>query len=360
VRAGVIVRAEARGLGIQTRAVADALPADRVLYVEPQPASWPQHSELFAHHKVMHVFWRRGQLHPEREVRRWLKGLDVVYTAESAYDPRLPVWCSAAGCALVRHANPEQLAPDEVDGYTTWWSATPWRLEHMPAGTRVVPMPVDRPAEFDPGFDEPRRPVRFVHSMGHFAQDDRAGTQIVAHAVKLLRSPCQLVVFCQDRRPQSPFKVAGKGVEVVVRAGGVADRWDQFRGADVLVLPRRYGGLSLPSQEAMAAGLALVMPDVSPNEVWPGPKIPTRRAWSSRMRCGPVDLHDADPVGLAEIMARLVEDRAELDKWKAESRAWAEANTWEALRPLWLDELESASSSPGRQAANTGNVPVAG
>lgn len=219
-------------------------------------------------------------------------------------------------------------------------------------------MPVDRPAGFVPGGGD--GPVRFVHSMGHFAQDDRAGTQLVAHAVKLLRAPCRVTVWCQDRRPQTPFKVAGRGVSLEVRAGGVVDRWEQYRDGDVLVLPRRYGGLSLPSLEALAAGLVLVMPDCSPNEIWPGPKVPVRRRWRSRMRCGWVEVCDADPVALAATMRRLVEDRDELDRWKAESRAWAEANSWAALRPLWAAELESASLSPGIRATSGGSVPAAG
>lgn len=364
MRLGIVGRCELRGLSIQSLAAAQALRPDRVLLVEPQPASWPQRCERWAGFNTAHVRWSGGRL-PEKPVRRWLDGLDVVWSPETFYDDRFTSWCHAAGVTPVRHANPEQLAPDEaVEPHTVWWSATPWRLEQMPAGTRVVPMPVDPPAGFEQSLIDRDAPVRFVHSMGHFAQDDRAGTQLVAHALKLLKAPCRVTVFCQDRRPQHPFKVAGKGVEVQVRSGGVADRWDQFRGQDVLLLPRRYGGLSLPSQEAMAAGLALVMTDCSPNEVWPGPKVPVRRTWSSRMRCGPVQLSDADPAALAEIMRRLVDDRDELEKWKAESRAWAEANTWAALRPLWMAELESASScrgsSPARSGAGrtTGSVPA--
>jgi hypothetical protein len=363
VKLGCLVRAELRGLGIQTRAVADALDADRVLYVEPRPASWSQHPNLFAHHRVTHVPWWRGWL-DERTVRGWLEGLDVVYTAETGYDPRLPDWCDAAGVGLVRHANPEQLAPDEVaaGGSTVWWSATPWRLERMPAGTRVVPMPVDLPPEFDPGFDEPRGPVRFVHSMGHYAEGDRAGTEVAAGAVRRLSGPARVDVFCQDRRLSAVFK-ASDGVDLRVRTRGVEDRWDQFRGQDVLVLPRRYGGLSLPTLEALAAGLVVVMPACQPNEVWPGPKVDVVGWRKVRMRCGRVSVADPDPGHLASIMNGLCRHPDRLAKWKAESRAWAQANTWEALRPLWLDELGRACRSlcpAPPAAAPIGTVPGSG
>jgi hypothetical protein len=350
VRIGVLVRAELRGLGIQTRAVADALDADRVLYVEPRPASWSQHPDLFAHHQVTHTPWRRGWL-DERTVRRWLEGLDVVYTAETGYDPRLPDWCDDAGVALVRHANPEQLSPDEVAaaGSTVWWAATDWRLEHLPASTRVVPMPVDPPPGFDPGFDKPRGPLRFVHSMGHHAEGDRAGTQVFADAVRRLEHPCRVDVFCQDRRMSAVFKVPD-GVDLRVRTRGVVDRWDQFRGADVLVLPRRYGGLSLPTLEALAAGLVVVMPDCSPNRVWPGAKIHVSGWRKTRMRCGQVAVCDPSSSHLAKIMNDLCARSDRVAMWKAESEAWAQANSWEALRPLWLDELGRAAQPTNEPA----------
>jgi hypothetical protein len=342
VRIGVLVRAEHRGLGIQTRAVADALNADRVLWVEPRPASWSQHPNLFAHHQVTHTAWKRGWL-DEPTVRRWLEGLDVVYTAETAYDPRLPDWCADAGCALVRHANPEQLASDEVDeaGSTVWWSATDWRLEHMPPGTRVVPMPVDLPADFALDANDDAKPLRFVHSMGHYAEGDRAGTEVVVEAVRRLEHRCRVDVFCQDRRMSAVFK-APDGVDLRVRTRGVADRWDQFRDADVLLLPRRYGGLSLPTLEALAAGLVVVMPDCSPNRAWPGSKIRVDGWRKVRMRCGRVPAAEPSSSHLAQIMNGLCARPDRVATWKAESKAWAEANSWDALRPMWLDELDRA------------------
>ncbi len=347
MRLGIVGRCELRGLSIQALSTADALSPERVLLVEPSPASWPQRCERWGGHRTAHVQWRNGQL-PELSVRSWLEGLDVVWSPETFYDARFTGWCAAAGVIPVRHANPEQLGPDEAaEPHTVWWSATPWRLGEMPAGTRVVPMPVDPQPGFAPNTNDDADRVRFVHTVGHAAQEDRAGSRIVSQALKMLRAPCDVRVFAQDRRLDVPFKVKGHDVDLRVHEGGVADQWAQYRGQDVLVLPRRYGGLSLPSQEALAAGLALVMTDCSPNEIWPGLRVPVRRRWWVQMRCGPVEVCDADPSALAEIMARLAGDRDEVEKWKAESRAWAAANSWEALRPLWLEELRRAYGHSG-------------
>lgn len=357
MRLGIVGRCEPRGLGVQTSEVARHLVPDRVLLVEPRPAGWPQRAEWYECHDVTRAPWRQGQL-PEGVVRSWLDGLDVVYTAESHYDDRLPSWCSAAGVTLVRHANPEQLAADEVEaaGDTVWWAATDWRLEYLPAGTRVVPMPVavDR---FPSRQATEDGPVRFLHSIGHQAQDDRAGSRCVSKAAQRVRARCELVVRCQDRRLDVNFRGAER-VGVTVHRRGVDHYWEQYDGCDVLVLPRRYGGLSLPSQEAMAAGLALVMTDCSPNRTWPGLKVPVVRRSEVRMRCGPVEVCDADPDALADIMSRLAADRDELRRLQVEATAWAEANSWEALEPLWRAELSRARTGSIPQPEKSPHVHV--
>ena len=40
---------------------------------------------------------------------------------------------------------------------------------------------------------------------------------------------------------------------------------DIYNGADVLILPRRYGGNCLPMNEALSVGMPVVMPNISPN-----------------------------------------------------------------------------------------------
>jgi glycosyltransferase involved in cell wall biosynthesis len=339
MKIGVIARADPRGLGIQTLETVRHLHPDRVLLVEPRPEGWPQNRQWYDGYPVTRAVWRRSQL-PEQIVKPWLDGLDVVYSAETFYDSRFPAWCRSAGVTPVRHANPEQLGPEEIrDDGTVWWAATDWRLDHLPGGTRVVPMPVAT-ERFTFDRDELPRPVRFLHSVGHVAQDDRAGSRCVVRAIRELPHR-ELVVRCQDRRMEANFDLPN----VRMLAGGIANYWDQYAGCDVLVLPRRYGGLSLPSQEAMAAGLVLVMTDCSPNRTWPGPKIPVRKRGTIHLRCGPVEVCDADPHALADTMERIAVDRDELARLQTEARTWATANSWDALLPKWLDELTRASAS---------------
>jgi len=104
------------------------------------------------------------------------------------------------------------------------------------------------------------------------------------------------------------------------------------------VLPRRYGGLCLPVQEACAAGLAVLMPDLVPNGVWPGPRVPAEFLRKVTMPCGRVPVYDVKADVLAAAMDELADPvrRAEV---QGESVAWAQAHSWEAQKPAWLNLL---------------------
>ena len=343
MKLGIIARSEDRGLGLQTWEACRHLNPERVLLVEPQPTRWPLHRERYELFDTTRVRWDGRSLH-EGKVRQWLDGLDVVYSAESPYDEQLPKWAADVGCGFVIHANPEQLAERTArNRWVTWWAPTRWRLTHLPFGTRVVPMPV-AVERFAPKQHDPTGPVTFIHSAGHEAAWDRNGTRIFADAVRDLSVDCKVKVFGQDGnlprfRPRSG---SGYDIDITLEPGGVRDYWSQYDGGDVLVMPRRYGGLCLPAQEALAAGLAVVMIEVSPNEMWPGPRIVPSGYQKMRTRCGQVAVHDIDPEDLTRLMEKLAYDRTWLAELQTEAVEWAGRHSWEALLPAWHKELARA------------------
>lgn len=337
MKVGLIARAEAgRGLANQTYEVCRHLDPERVLLIDPgRDGRFTQHPERYAGWDTTVAVWRNGRL-DEQTVRSWLDGLDVVYTAETPYDPRLPQWASEAGCGVVVHANPEFLSPSDAKAAVTWWAATPWRIEHLPARTRVVPMPA-----VDPPFThQPTDRMRFLHVAGWPAIADRNGTQIVAAAARMMTVDCDVIIRGQHRQITA-HRHNGPAVLRAEHACPV-DYWDNYRGADVLVMPRRFGGLCLPAIEAMAVGLPVVMSDCSPNEVWPGPRVPTTSTDVVGTRAGVIPLHDTDPRALAATLDELAANSELVDKLRQEATEWATANSWEALKPTWLEELARA------------------
>lgn len=334
-RLGVVARSEARGLGNQTHEVCVNLNPDRVLLVDPGPdGRFAQRPERYAPWRTTVTRWRAGKL-DEPVVRQWLDGLDVVYTAETPYDLRLPLWAAEAGCGVAVHANPEFLNAQDATAAVTWWSATPWRLDRIPGRTRVVPMPCPTPRVTH----QPGDRVRFLHVAGWPTVGDRNGTDIVVAAAGHMTTGAPVTIRGQHTQLA---RHRGRARNLRIEAASVADHWDLYRSADVLVMPRRYGGLCLPVIEAMAVGLPAVMSDCSPNEVWPGPRVPVTRTATVNARGGVIPLDDSDPRALAATLDDLATDQERLSKLRSEVADWASRNSWDALRPVWLDELERA------------------
>lgn len=334
MRVGVIARAENRGLGHLTWEAARALEPDRVLVVTvgARDRGFETHVERFP--GATFVEWRANGLLPAAPVRAWLDGLDVVYAAETPYDPRLPAWCETAGVRLVLHVMPEFFRDEWADESCELWNPTDWRHELLPARARVVPVPVplDRwptPAPLCDG------PARFVHVAGNRAAGDRNGSILVTRALGLVQTPVHLRIFTQGA--SFPAVRTPRHVQLEVVRGGVDDYWRLYDDADVLVMPRRYGGLSLPVNEAAGAGLAVVLSDVVPNRSWPATFVPARPRSQIRAPGGSVQSYEADPKRLAFALDSLNENVELRHRQQEAAREWADSHSWANLRPLYRE-----------------------
>jgi hypothetical protein len=127
-------------------------------------------------------------------------------------------------------------------------------------------------------------------------------------------------------------------VTLEIHEENVADRWDLYNGAHALILPRRYGGLSLPCQEALQAGLTVLMTDCEPNRIWPIVPLHAVLGRAQRTPFGYVPTNCVKPVMLAKEIDWLNEDRARLDDLRRRGSDWTQANSWDALRPVY-DQL---------------------
>jgi hypothetical protein len=332
-------RADDRGLGRLTHDFHTHMRPARTLVVDmgTYARGFTQHFDRYPDATV--VPFNGGTL-DEAVMRRFFVGLDVAIFYETAYDHRAYTIAREVGCRTILYAMPEFMRhltetlphPDVV------WTPTAWRLDTLPADTRVVPAPVtiEHAADAHTG-----RLLRILHVAGHRAVGDRNGTIAFLRALRLVNAPVQVRVHTQDRRLPNVHSIP----ETVLMAGPVDDYRRLYDRADLLVMPRRYGGLCLPVQEALAAGLAVAMTDCEPNPgTWPVAPIACRAGTKIRTPAGPIVLHDPDPADLAAVIDRLASAPDEVADLKADARAWAEANRWEALAPLWRAELERAAA----------------
>jgi len=343
MKLGVIARADRRGLAHVTWEAARHLAPERVLLVDMGRLSpGAIHRDWYDDPTVVQF---DGTYLPEAEVRRWLAGLDVIYTAETPYDWRLPGWAREAGVGVVVHVMPEFWKAELRDSNpTAWWNPTSWRRDTLPESTRLVPVPypVDRfgpPAELYDGTG----PLRVLHPAGKLAAWDRNGTRLLFQALRGVRRPVHVTVTSQDGMvPRATGLPANVTVDVV--KGDRPEYWTGYADHHLMVLPRRYGGLCLPALEGAAAGLGLVMPDCSPNGSLPlCAEIGGTWGETVAMPCGPVRLFQPNYRHLALALNELADD-PELVR-DGQARAWGQAQlcSWEALTGLWHAELGAAA-----------------
>lgn len=244
-----------------------------------------------------------------------LSTCDVTISFESWYDWSLPERLAAVGVPTILVANPEL-----YDGHWSLvvWNPTSWMNRE---GWRVVPhpCPVDRYPVVAPLFD----PLRIVHPTS-VAMLDRNGDQVARRAWRLGRWNQDTVGPQSQNRPEN--------------------YWDRDPGYAASFLPRRYGGLCLPALEAFSAGTPVLMPDVSPNSDWPISVIPHIQNGTVKMKGGPIPLIDFRTESVKRAVQDFLSDREAVEHQRIVVREWAEEHSWEALLPLWRQELERAAN----------------
>lgn len=351
MRVGLIARAEDRGLGILTWEWWRHMAPDRTLVVDlgSLARGFPMHLDRYGVAAdgsapdgtiVVGSDATRFQERDVAAVRAWISECDVIYTAEVPYDGRLPGWCQDAGVALVCHVMPEFFRWTGQHPLVRWWLPTTWMRDRMPRAARVVPVPVplDRwpePAPYRPG------PPTFLHVAGHRAAGDRNGTNLLLAALGRCSAEMCVRVVTQDGR--LPRARTGRGVALWTDTAGPADYWQLYDPADVLVLPRRYGGLSLPVHEAAGAGLGLVLPQTPPNgDTWPAHLVHVANRRPFPTPAGLVVSAGVDVGALAAAMDHLARHDLDRHRLQTEARRWAVEHSWAELAPTITAELADA------------------
>lgn len=276
---------------------------------------------------------------PAELVRDFLELVDVVYMAETSYyEP----FCDVAremGVPTVLHAMPElwraeMAQPDEI------WLPTSWEASRVPAA-RLVPVPVPTDT-FAPAVDwlaAARRQVLFHLQAPAF--HDRNGTELVQQAMAETCRPARIVFGGGTRQPAQVANYRGGRIDVGWCPGGTVERRAAYPDeCGVLLLPRRYAGLSLPMQEAAALGWPIISLDLEPQRQWLHPELLVAATVRDRVKMagGWFDVHACDPIALARTIDRLDDPKL----WRA-AREYgldhAAGLSWERWAPWYRDLL---------------------
>jgi len=328
MKLGMIVRADfGRGLAHQTKSFFDNLVPDVTVLVDntliDTKNKWPQNFDAFP--GSIHTQWR-GYATPflNPDALDALAECDVVYSAETFYDERLPSLVNT-----VLHVNPEFYRNDTP---TQLWYPTVWRTKDLPPGP-IVPTPID-----DDRIAKNVGESRILHVGGHRALGDRNGTNVVGGIIGAVQHPWRLT--SQDGLRLNPRVF--RYTEVM---GRVEDHWELYEGCGILLYPRRYGGQSLQVNEAMARGLAVVMTDCEPNiETWPIIPIPSKPSGFVNTPGGKLQMHLMLPAPAKDTLDALIRDPEMLERWQTRSVMWARDNSWSRWKPEIERLLKEAAS----------------
>lgn len=323
MRLCIIARMDHSGLGHQTRNLVRLLNPDKVIAIDfTFYNKFEQHPEWYEDYNTTYI---SGFLR-DQEVQEALKDVDVVLTAETFYNKNFIEMAHQAGVVTVSQVNYEFFDPlmnRRLRIPHRVLMPSYWMLEEMQkmtysGVTRYLPPPT-----FIEDFKEVREQNynrtgkrRFVHIAGKVAEKDRAGTLDLLEAVKRCKQDFELVVKVQKGTiPEA------QDDRVTFDHSKPDDERELYRDFDAMIHPRRYAGLNLPMNEALASGLPVIMTDVSPNnqvlpQKWlvPAPQVATFNTRTT------ISLHSAAHSYLAaklDEMATLGADVLKTDKEEA-------------------------------------------
>lgn len=327
---GTLAYATDQGLGILAKSFVDHGIVTDVLVV--RHASRPTHTEWYPRSDQMDI----RRLDADR-IRQFAKTMDVMLFFETPFDWNVLPYCRSVSVRTVlmpmHECMPAKL-PYEPDIYLC---PSLIEYEHYAHQTSVfLPIPVDVPWRLRTNANV------FVHNAGFLGLRGRNGTRELLQAVQHIRSPIRLIVRSQTSKIK---RLIPKGLEeddrVTVHIGGVSEE-ELWRTGDVFVFPEKFNGLSLPLQEARAAGMLVMATDRFPMNSWlpTAPLIPVDSYTEVSIARGWLPFQEAsvDPVTIASKIDEWY--GRDISSYSSSGKHWAAEHTsWKVLKPLYLDVL---------------------
>lgn len=287
------------------------------------------------------------------EVEEFLSDdLDAVFCVESPYTAfDLFTKCKERGIKTVMQYNWEFLEylrlphlpmPDVLAGPTKWNWDEAWNIfvESRRVPMKYLPFPVNTEAI-------PKREITeaktFVHVAGHETKFDRNSTSEVIQAIMQTDVDARFIIYSQHAHPQ--LNLIRNDPRVEVRDRDFEWYWELYDEGDVLLLPRKYGGLCLPMQEAMAAGMLPVMTDVEPNNlVLPQELLIPTINEATFMARTEITAYFPDVSALAARITDLASGKYDIEALSKQCYEYAQSISWDAMKEKYIECLTPSES----------------
>lgn len=362
MRLGLVARADNSGLGMQTLEFYKHMHPQKTMVVDISKLNG---NKQYYDRYPANAFFVKGIPTPQ-DIELLLADIDVVFVAESAYNPLLYTRAKELGVKIANQYNYEFFdwfnanspKPDMFIAPSRWHYDDVERLvneTNITTGAHIrhayLHCPVNR--ELLPP-REIKQARTFLHTAGRSAAHDRNGTLTVIEAAKYLKTDAKIVIHFQGQQGLAHQATKDLGaymsflaeqhVENVVIIQNEYDNYqDVYNQGDVLLLPRRYGGNCLPMNEALSVGMPVIMTDISPNNSF----LPANWLIQANMtgQFTPrttIDIYSADPKELATKIDEFY-NKSETQIWNANviASSLAQAISWEAMKPKYIEVLEN-------------------
>ena len=312
MKLGIIARADKTGLGNQTKELVDMLKPDKILLIDSSHFNGnKQHPEWYERYNVKTT---QAGFVSNMEVNDFLNAVDVILSCEIFYNKRLSALAFRKNIKTILQYNYEFFEYFAVDGMrlpTILLAPSVWNIDIMEKAfghkSELIHLPPPTtPAIFELAKQNnlSKTHKRILHVAGKRANSDRNGTDIVIEMLKHSKAEYELVV-----KVQGDYEPECDDPRLIIDNSNPDNRADLYSGFDLMVLPRKYGGLCLPMNEALLSGLPVIMTDISPNNSILPPEWLVEASWSSRLEFkGLTDVYETDPQKLAELIDKFVNE----------------------------------------------------
>ena len=312
MRLGIIARADKTGLGNQTKELVDMLKPDKILLIDSSHFNGnKQHPEWYDGYNVQTT---SEGFATYSEVGEFLTDIDVVISCEIFYSHRLSNLAHRRGIKTILQYNYEFFEHFVHDGIRqphillgpSLWNIDKMR-EYFGNHSIIIHLPPPTTTEIFANAKEinmSKTHKRILHVAGKRAHSDRNGTDTIIEMLKYSKADYELVITVQgDYDPKC------EDSRLTIRNDNPDNRADLYSGFDLMVLPRKYGGLCLPMNEALLSGLPVILTNVSPNNTILPLEWLVEASYDRTINFkGPTDSYETDPEKLAELVDKFINE----------------------------------------------------
>lgn len=336
MKIGLIARADDTGLGVQTHEFYKHMQPHKTLVVdisnlngnEQHPERYPD--ATFSHGMPSNIL-----------LKEWLTDLDIVFTCEIPYNYNLFTIARERGIKTVLQCNfefldylqnpnlplPDLLAPPTL-----------WRFQDIPYENKAV-LPVPIATEHFATRTLPEVASTFIHIIGKPAVHDRNGTHSVMACLQYVTATIKVIIKCQDadyvRNITKDYTIPDN-VTIEIDTTNKENYWDNYTEGDVLLMPRRYGGLCLPVNEALGAGLPVIMTNIDPNNTWLTEQwLVQAQQIDNFMARTNIAVFSAHVPSLAKKIDQFATDPEFYSRAKSQALKYRERQSWDTLKPVY-------------------------